>query len=238
MKSAQFFSESRSGRPEGSEMDVSSAALSSAVVFCPHTVLFVDTTSNLHPFFAHRLYAGPIRLVTIAHACNYRVAVLRDGVRSATRVGRFRRAEGRILEDTDVPWGHQVAVMFQIVSALALEVPAFLQNIENLRGVSPDVQLWGPWGHVDHSGGGCECLSSDRTGAYVHGLSLMPKECLPVSELEDKSVSTGGARMSHVSGIGAGWPGSVPFMSHRPGAYSRLLLATWACWWHLIGSVP
>ena len=47
-----------------------------------------------------------IHLTTIAHAFNYRVAVLRDSVRSATRVGRSRRAEGRILEDTDVPWGH------------------------------------------------------------------------------------------------------------------------------------
>ena len=55
-------------------------------------------------------------------------------------------------------------------------------------------------------------------------------ECLPVSELEDKSVSTGGARMSHVSGIGAGWPGSVPFVSHRPGAYSCLLLAVYVRW--------
>ena len=110
-------------------MDVSSAALSSAVVSFPQKVLLVDAISNLHPFCTHQLDAGPIRLATIAHAFNYRVAVLRDGVRSATRVGRSRRAEGRIfLEDTDVPWGHQLAVMFQIVSALALEVPAFLQN--------------------------------------------------------------------------------------------------------------
>ena len=82
--------------------------------------------------------------------------------------------------------------------------------------MSPDVQLsCESWGHVDHSGEGCECLSSDCMGAYVHGLSLMPKECLPVLELEDVSVSTGGsgARMSHVTGIGAGWPGSVPFVS-------------------------
>ena len=125
--------------------------------------------------------------------------------------GRSRRPEGRILVDTNVPWGHQVAVMFQIVSALALEVPAFLQNIENIWGVSPDVQLsCEPWGYVDHSGGGCECLSSDRTGAYVHGLSLMPKE----------------------SGIGAGRPGSVSFVSHRPGAYGRLLLAVYV-WWKM-----
>ena len=98
------------------------------------------------------------------------------------------------MEDTDVSWGHQVAVMFQIVSALALEVPAFLQNT--------DVQLsCEPWGHVDHSGGGCECLSSDSTGAYVHGLSLMPRDCVPVSEMEDVLVFTGGsgARTSHVS---------------------------------------
>ena len=59
--------------------------------------------------------------------------------------------------------------MFQIVSALALEVPAFLQNIEKLRGVSPDVQLLcEPWGHADHNGG----------------------ESLSGQELEDVSVST------------------------------------------------
>ena len=111
------------------------------MVTFPQTILLVDATSNLHPFFVHRLDAGPIRLATIAHAFNYRVAVLRDGVRSAARVGRSRKAERRILDDTDTSWGHQVAVMFQIVSALALEVPAFLQNIESLRGMSPDVHL-------------------------------------------------------------------------------------------------
>ena len=87
----------------------------------------------------HQLDVGPIRLTTIAHAFNYRVAVMRDGVKLAALVGRSHRAEGRISEDTDVPCGHQVAVMFQIVSALA--VPAFLQNIGNLRGVPPYVQL-------------------------------------------------------------------------------------------------
>ena len=30
--------------------------------------------------------AGPIRLMTIAHAFNYRMAVLRNGVKSAVRV--------------------------------------------------------------------------------------------------------------------------------------------------------
>ena len=45
--SAQFFSESQSCRPEGSGIDVLSAALSSAVVSFPQKVLLVDTTSNL-----------------------------------------------------------------------------------------------------------------------------------------------------------------------------------------------
>ena len=31
-------------------------------------------------------------------------------------------------------------------------------------------------------------------------------------------------------GIGAGRPGSVPFVSHRPGAYGRLLLAVYVRW--------
>ena len=66
--SAQFFSESQSCRPEGSGIDVLSAALSSAVVSFPQKVLLVDTTSNLHPFSTHRLDAGPVRRTTIAHA--------------------------------------------------------------------------------------------------------------------------------------------------------------------------
>ena len=85
---------------------------------------------------------------------------------------------------------------------------------------------------MNHSGGDCECLSSDRTGAYVHDLALMPEEYLTVSELEDASVHTGGsgARMSHASGMGVGRPGSVQSVSHRPGAYGHLLLAVYV-WW-------
>ena len=73
--------------------------------------------------------------------------------------------------------------------------------------MSPDVHLaCEPWGHVNHRDGNCECLSSDRMGAYVHDLALMPRECLTVPELEDSSVHTRGsdARMSHASGMGAG----------------------------------
>ena len=96
--------------------------------------------------------------MTIVHAFNYRVAVLRDGVKSAIRVGRSHKAEGRIL--TDVSWGHQVEVIFQILSTLALEVPTFRQDIERLRGISPNVQLHcEPWGHVEHCDVNCDCLS-------------------------------------------------------------------------------
>ena len=101
--------------------------------------------------------------------------------------------------------------------------------------MSPDVHLaCEPWGHVNHRDANCECLSSNCTGAYyVHDLALMPRECLIVPELEeDASVHTGGsgARMSHASGMGAEQPGSVPFVSHRPGAYGRLLLAVYVRW--------
>ena len=138
--------------------------------------------------------------MTIAHAFNYRVAVLRDGVKSAIRVGRSCKVEGRFLTDADLSWGQQVAVMFQIISTLTLEGPSFLKGIAALRGVSPNVQLYSePWGHVGHRDMNCACLSLDRTAAYVHDLALMPRERLPASEVEDASVHTGesGARMCH-----------------------------------------
>ena len=117
--------------------------------------------------------------------------------------------------------------MFQIISTLTLEVPTFLKGIAGLRGVSSNVQLYSePWGHVDHSDVNCACPSSDRTAAYV------PREHLPVSEVEDASVHTGesGAWMCHASCMGVGRPGSVPFVSNRPGAYGRLLLAVYVRW--------
>ena len=48
------------------------------VTFLPQEVLLVDTSNSLHPFFVHRLDVGPLRLTSIAHAFNYRVAVLRE----------------------------------------------------------------------------------------------------------------------------------------------------------------
>ena len=69
------------------------------------------------------------------------------------------------MTDTDLSWGQQVAVMFQIIMTLTLEVPTFLEEIAGLRGVSPNVKLYSElWGHVDHSDVNCACLSSDRTG--------------------------------------------------------------------------
>ena len=107
-----------------------------------HSVLRVDVLCDLHPFFAHKLDYGPVRLMTIAHAFNYRVAVFRDGVKLAIQVGRSLKAEGRFLTDTNISWGHQVAVMFKIISTLALEVPTFIQFMDELQGVSPNVHLY------------------------------------------------------------------------------------------------
>ena len=61
------------------------------------TALKIDDACALHPFSVHKSYAGPVCLMTIAHAFNYRMAVLRDGVKSAVRVGRSRKAEGHFL---------------------------------------------------------------------------------------------------------------------------------------------
>ena len=74
--------------------------------------------------------------------------------------------------DTDLSWGQQVAIMFRIISTLALELPSFLEALTN---VQPDCE---PWGCMDHDDGHCSCQSSDRTAAYVHELALMPRELM------------------------------------------------------------
>ena len=120
-------------------LDVTSAPQSSVVIPFSQSVLRLDVSCDLHLFFVPKLDSGPIRLMTIAHAFNYRVAVLKDGVKSASHVGRSRKVEGRFLTEPNTSWGHQVAVMFQILSTLALEVPAFSVV---LQGESPNVQLY------------------------------------------------------------------------------------------------
>ena len=137
--------------------------------------------------------------MTIAHAFNYLMAVLRNGIKSAARVGRSQKAEGRFLMDTDLSWGQQVVVMFRIISKLALELPSFLKALTDIWGVSPDVQLdCEPWGLMDHDDGHCSCRSSDRMAAYVHELALMPRELMMPS-------SDGGG------GGGGGWGGDGSF---------------------------
>ena len=96
-------------------------------------VLRVDSTCMLHPFYVHKLDSGPVRLMTMANAFNYRVVVLRDGVRSAIRIGRSRKAETCFLTEANISWGQQVTVMFQIVSTMMVEVPAFVNLIQKLR---------------------------------------------------------------------------------------------------------
>ena len=65
-----------------SDMDITSAPLISVPVPVEPPALRVDSSCVLHPFYVHKLDSGPVRLMTIAHAFNYRVAVLRDGVLS------------------------------------------------------------------------------------------------------------------------------------------------------------
>ena len=106
-----------------SDMDVTSAPLISVLVPVVPPALRVDSSCVLHPFYVHKLDSGPVRLMTIAHAFNYRVAVLRDGVRSAIRIGRSHKAETCFLTEVNMSWGQQVTVMFQIVSTMMVEVP-------------------------------------------------------------------------------------------------------------------
>ena len=133
-----------------SSVDVSSATLISVQSRVESTAEELDSSCVIHPFHVLKMDSGPVRLMTIAHAFNYRVAVLRDGVRSALRVGRSRKAENCFLTNGNIQWGQQVAVMFQIVSTLMEEVPAFALRMMELRGEQPRVQFVNdPWGHVE-----------------------------------------------------------------------------------------
>ena len=96
------------------DMDVTSAPLISILVPVEPPVLRVDLTCMLHPFYVDKLDSGQVRLMTIAHAFNYRVAVLRDGVRSAIRIGRSRKVEACFLTEANISWGQQVTVMFRL----------------------------------------------------------------------------------------------------------------------------
>ena len=61
--------------------------------------------------------------------------------------------------------------MFQIVCALALDVPEVLHKLDQLRDVPTNVQLsCEPWDHIHHADMDYGCLSSDHTVAYIHEL--------------------------------------------------------------------
>ena len=120
--------------PSGiSGMDIASAPLVAVPIPVESRAVRIDLACVIHPFYIHKMDSGPVRLMTIAHAFNYRVAVLRDGVRSAVRVGRSRKAEKCFLKDVNITWGQQVTVMFQIVSTLMEEVPAFALRMRELQ---------------------------------------------------------------------------------------------------------
>ena len=72
-------------------------------------VVRIDDTSVLHPYFPYKSDTGPVRLMTIAHMFNYRMAVLRNGIKSAVRVARAWKAEVCFLLNSDIQWGQQVA---------------------------------------------------------------------------------------------------------------------------------
>ena len=98
-----------------------------------------------------------------------------------------------------------------------------------LNGVAPNITLACElWGHMHHDNGSCECLSSDRTGAYLHELALATSSRYLVSDSGEMphAVSSG---LSGVSGDRdaeySGYDGpansvamrlcSVPYVYHR-----------------------
>ena len=92
--------------PSGSsQLHVTSANLISVSPRLQSDTAELDLSCVLHPFFVHKMDSGPVRLMTIAHAFNYRMAVLRDGVRLAVRVGWSRKAEKCFLTDVNISWG-------------------------------------------------------------------------------------------------------------------------------------
>ena len=97
-----------------------------------------------------------------------------------------------------------------------------------------------PWGHMNHKDVDCGCLSSYRTGAYVHELSV----ALPLWDLVSAPGCDLGRPVPCAGGPAPGYapissgamhsvtmrPGLVPYVSHHAGSYSRLLLATYVRW--------
>ena len=138
------------------------------------------------------------------------------------------------LKDVNISWGQQVTVMFQIVSTMMEEVPAFALRMRELRGEQPKVQLMdNPWGHVEDCVAKCNCLDTDRTGAYVH--CLIPRtgksDLTPLNDAEVSVEIENGFIFNNDCGyLGVGYAGLILFVSVKPGAYGRLLLAVYVRW--------
>ena len=124
-----------------------------------------------------------------------------------------------------------MAVMFQIVSTLMEEVPDFALRMMELRGEQPHMQFVNdPLGHVEKCVEECDCLVSDRTGAFVHCLipKLAQTSLTPRDNTDDSEEMSAGFTFRDDCGyLGVGRAGSIPFVSERPGAYGRLLLAVY-----------
>ena len=212
-----------------SRVDVTSAPLISVPLLVESQVVEIMWRSCvIHPFYIHKMDSGPVRLMTIAHAFNYRVAVLRDGVRSAVRVGRSRKVETCFLKDVNISWGQQVTVMFQIVSTLMEEVPAFALRMRELRLMDKVQLMDNPWGHVEDCVAKCNCLESDQTGAYVH--CLIPRTGLSESTPWDDTdvsveIETGFTFNNDCGYLGVGRAGSIPFVSEKPGQLWQVVVS-------------
>ena len=142
------------GLPSAPSLPQSSSIPLSGLLVLPLLPLIqIGPGYMLHPFSVNHFDAGPVCLASIAHAFNYCVAMLRDGIKQATRRSRSKKAERSFLDDVALPWGKQVAV---IMRALAGDVPAASGCITDFHSVSPDVLLsYEPWGHAHHAGVDC-----------------------------------------------------------------------------------
>ena len=86
---------------------------------------------------------------------------------------------------------------------------------------------------MQHAAMDCVCLSSDRTGAYVHELSIaVSNPDAPSAELSPVPEGPAPQSPSFEGDIHSVTrrPGLVPYVSQRAGAYGRSLLATYVHW--------
>ena len=203
-----------------SGMDITSAPLISVPISAERRPARIYPSCVIHPFYIHKMDSGPVRLMTVME--------WPLGSDVPERRKRF------FLGEVNISWGQQVTVMFQIVSTLVEEVPAFALRLEEQQGESPDVRLQDdPWGHVKLCDANCACLNSDRTDSYIHSLLPRPKTCdsTPQNDDEISGVVEDGFMFNNDCGyLGVGRPRSIPFVSEKPGAYGRLLLAVYIRW--------